>query len=626
MRKILSSIGQLFIYKEPKNNELGVELLELPDEGGDKPGKQEPQAANNKSDGNNKKDSGNKTNKTPLKVEEWNEKKKKGDSSEQPQNGKQSTDTAKSDNGEQTQKHSGSQSGNSAGEESNGKISSVLADNLKVIEQRLGVPKNVDIIIRQFNISKKIKAFIVYVDGMIDKQTLNLSILPSLMSSEIAEELANGNPIDYLIENILTVHSIKKQNMYQQIIEQVLNGDTALFLEGSSECITMETKGYDKRSIEAPKTETVVKGAQEGFTENLRTNLTMVRRIIKNGNLVTEMLPVGDTNKANCAVVYIEGIANQSVVEEVKKRINNIKTDFIMGDGMLEQFIEDSPFMLFPQVITTERPDRTASFIMEGQVVIITEGSPFSMAVPVTFFRLLHTSEDTFLRWPFGTFLRLVRLLGLFCATLLPGLYVSMVMFHPEMIPTELLSSIAKAKEPVPFPTIIEVFFMEAAFELIREGGIRVPSVIGQTLGIVGALILGQAAVSAGLVSPILVIIVSVTALGSFAIPNYDMSLAIRIERFFFIFAGALLGFYGVSLVIFILGCFACGMKSFGVPFFSPVAPRTKVNPDLVIRTPIWMQKNRPDGFQTVNRKKQASNMNSWGFTEKKDDKGGNNP
>lgn len=504
-------------------------------------------------------------------------------------------------------------------------ISPELHVNLETIRQKFLISKNQDVIIREFKIGRKLRAYMAYIDGMVNKQTLDLSIFPQLMSRDVFEELEKECPVDYLIENILTVHEVKRSDKYSDIVIQILNGMSALFVEGCNECILIETKGYEKRNVEAPKVETVVKGSQEGFTENLRTNVTLVRRIIKNENLVTEMLPVGNTNHSNCAVMYLEGIANSKVVEEVKRRLKRIDADFIMGDGMLEQYIEDNSLMLFPQMISTERPDRAASFIMEGKIIIIGEGTPFAIAAPITFFGLFHTSEDYFLRWPGGNFLRLVRIFGLFCATFLPGLYVALTLYHVEMIPTELLVSIARAKEVVPFPTLLEVLIMETSFELIREGGIRVPNVIGQTLGIVGALILGQAAVAAGLVSPMLVIVVSITGLGSFAIPNYTLAIAIRIERFLFIFAGAVLGFYGISLMSVILTLFVCSMKSFGVPYLVPVAPKTKSNADVIFRYPIWALKERPDGLNTPNRKRKGNNPKLWISEDNPDDtdKGG---
>jgi len=494
-------------------------------------------------------------------------------------------------------------------------ISSELCVNLEKIKQRFLMHKNQGIIIREFNIGKKTNAFIAYIKGMVDKQTLNLAIIPQLMSKEAADE-NNGSDdqctIDYLVKNVLAVHNLTRLSKFSEASMQILRGASVLFIEGCDECIVFDTLGYEKRSVSKPVTESVVRGPQEGFTENLLTNITLIRRIVKNEKLVNEMIPVGNTNHSNCAVIYLEGIANPKVINEIKKRIKKINTDVIMGDGMIEQFIEDNSLTLFPQILSTERPDKAASSIMEGQVVIIAEGTPFALVAPVTFFHLFHTSEDSQLRCPFGTFLRLIRLVGVALATFLPAIYVAVALFHSEAIPTQILEAIIEARERVPFPTIVEILLLEISFELIREAGIRVPTIIGQTIGIVGALILGQAAVSAGIVSPILVIIVSVTGLGSFVIPSYTMGIALRILRLFFILSAAMMGFFGITVLAFIVTIFACSIKSFGVPYFSPIAPSTKIGPDFLIRAPIWMQKNRPDEFNTPNRKRQGNNQKVW--------------
>lgn len=492
-------------------------------------------------------------------------------------------------------------------------ISTDLNINIQNIKQKFSLPKNQDIVIRNLKIGRKLSACLVFVEGMIDKQLINISLLPRLMSEDILCDMKKKeNAVDFLMENVIAVHDICKKTKYSDIIKQVLNGVTALLVEGCNECILIETRGYEKRAVESPKTETVIKGSQEAFTENLRTNVTMVRRIVKNEHLVTEMLSVGKTNGANCAVLYLEGVANPEIVSELMKRINAVDADFILSEGMLEQFIEDDSFMMLPQVLSTERPDRTASFLINGQVVMITDGTPFAMAVPVNFFQLFHTSEETNVRWMYGAFLRAIRLFGFFCAMFLPGLYCAVVLFHPEMIPTELLSSITRARESVPFPTVLEILIMEFSFELIREAGIRVASIIGQTLGIVGALILGQTAVAAGLVSPLLVIVVAITALGSFSIPNYSLAIATRIIRFIFILTGSAFGFYGVSLVLFLLVCVACGMKSFGVPYLAPVAPKINSDGGIALKKPIWISKNRPDEMNTNNTKKQGNNQSAW--------------
>jgi spore germination protein KA len=591
MPGMLKKITDFIKYKEKQNDERGFELLEDVNEDFTQDYTQviSQDASIPKDQAQNQK---NKTHKPSEFMEDW-KKRKKNEKTNGPQNNVET-------------------------------VSNDLNVNLQAIKQKFGIPQNKDFFIREFKIGRQKKAFIVYVEEMIDKQTLNLSIFPHLMAKDVLNDLKEENPADYLVENVLAVNSLQKMNSYSEIIKEILGGSSALFVEGCTDCIVIETRGFQKRNIDKPLTETVIMGPQEGFTENLKTNLSLIRRLIKNRKFMIEMLPVGNTNNSNCAVMYIDGIANQQVINEVMKRIKSIDADFVMGTGMIEQFIEDNSFMLlWPQVLTTERPDRVASFLTEGQVVIIGDGMPFAITVPITFFHLFHSSEDNFLRWPLGNFLRLIRIVGFYGALLLPGLYVAMVLYHPEMIPTELLASIAKAKENVPFPTLAEVMFMDISFELIREGGIRVPSIIGQTLGIVGALILGQAAVSANLVSPVLIIIVALSGLCNFVIPNYQLALSTRILKFVFIFGGTFLGFYGISLILFIGGILTCSMKSFGVPFLAPIAPKTKTNPDVVLRTPIWMQKNRPDYFNTPDRKRQGNNKTQWTNEKDESDEGG---
>jgi len=498
----------------------------------------------------------------------------------------------------------------------NSKVSNELTYNLDKINKEFASSYNADIITRKFKICNRTDSFIANIDGMVDRTLISDFIIRPLMDSSNFNEYFNKSHltsmVDYINDSVISVSELDKVMDYDIILSRILNGDTALFVDGCDACLMINTRGYEKRSIDKPIIENVVMGSQEGFTEHLRTNITLIRKIIKNKNLISEMLNIGDANHAFCAVLYLNGIANQEVVKEVKRRIKSINADFINGDGMLGQYIEDSPFSLFPQNLVTERPDRAASFLMDGKVIIIAEGTPFAEAVPITFYHLLQTSEDSMLRWQYGTFLRIIRVFGLLVSTLLPAMYVALVMFHQEMIPTELLASIARTKENVPFPTIVEILLLEISFELIREGGIRVPGVIGQTLGIIGALILGQAAVAAGLVSPILIIVVAVTGLGSFAIPNYPLGIGLRMIRFFFTLMAGIIGFYGISIALFLVACLTCNMKSFGVPFLSPVVPKSKANPDLILRQPIWRQDSRPDFLNVPNRKRQPKVSRGW--------------
>lgn len=493
-----------------------------------------------------------------------------------------------------------------------GSISDNLEQNRLRIMRELNIPTNVDAMIRDLRIGKSTKAFIAYIEGMVDRTTINDFILRPLMTVKHFNSPLEECSANYILENILSIDDVTKASDYTQIISQILEGLTALFIEGSDSCLLIESRGFEKRSVDQPVTESVISGPHEAFIEDLQTNLSLVRKIIKNKNLITEILPIGKTNNSRCGIMYIGGIVNTSIVDEVKRRIQSIDIDFILGDGMLSQLIEDHPLALFPQILRTERPDRTASFLVEGKVIIICDGTPHASIVPVTFFHMMQTSEDSFLRWQFGTFLRLIRFMGMGLAMLLPGFYLALTLFHHEMIPTELILAIEKSRENVPFPAILEILLMEFSFELIREAGIRVPDVIGQTLGIIGALILGQSAVAANLVSPILVIIVAITGLGSFSMPNHDLAIAIRIIKFVFIALGAAIGFYGIAMGIFVIGGFACNMKSFGVPYFSPVAPRTRINLDVIFKGPLWKQTLRPDPSNTLNRTRSGDVVRGW--------------
>ncbi|MBE3101621.1 MAG: spore germination protein [Firmicutes bacterium] len=588
MAEFLSYIKKFITYKEPKDID-DFELLESEHEGTDQDGLDEEfqKEQDKKSNQDKDKDEKNEKKKNPLKVDEWNKTKNKSDdkSPQSPEN----------------------------------MVDPQLKINLEHIQKVFISDKNSDIIIRQFKIAQKIEAFIVFIDGMVDRETINNYILRQLMKPELFENYKGDRLVEFIDNNVLSVHDTKKETKYDMIIGQICNGLTVLFIDGCSECLMFETRGYEKRSVEKPATEAVIGGPQEGFNENLRTNITLIRRIVKNHHLVTEILPLGKTNHSFCAVMYVDGISNPKVIKEVKRRINSLDTDYIQSDGILEQLIEDSPLMLLPQVLRTERPDRASSFLMEGRVVIVADGAPFIIAVPATFFSMLQTTEESNLKWQQGTLLKLIRLFGMFVAILLPGLWIALTLYHQEMIPTDLLSSIAMARENVPFPILVEVMLMEVSFELIREAGIRVAGITGTTLGMIGGLIMGQAAVTAGIVSPILIVVVAVTGLGNFAIPNYSLALSIRISRFLFIVLGALAGFYGISVGIFVLGGLVCSMKSFGVPFLSPIAPKTKGNSGLALRMPAFSQKERPDFLNTLDRKRTGENPRGW----IKRDKGG---
>lgn len=557
----------------------------------------------------------NKDNKETPEESNEEESTKQKDVSNSEEEDTESNESQKKQKSEDSKKDEGkdkSQNNSSKENENDIDVNCSIEENINILKDIFHLPINQDVIIREFKIAREIKACLVFIDGMVDKSIIVQFTLPQLMDPCALEGFEEGCPIDFLEKNILSIHQVVRMDNYKELVPQILGGLTAVFIDGCDECLVMESRGFEKRNVSVPSTETVVNGAQEGFTENLRTNITLIRRIVKNEALVTEFKIISKTNNIIAALLYINDITNRKIVEEIKRRVDSLDIDYISGSGMLEQLIEDKNLMLFPQVLSTERPDRVASFLMDGKAALVCEGTPFALAMPITFFDLFQTSEDSNLRWQYGTFLRIVRLIGTLIALLLPGLWTALILFHQEMIPTSLLSSIVISRAPVPFPFIVEFLLMELSFELIREGGIRVPGITGNTLGIIGALILGQSAVSAGLVSPSLIIIVAVTGLGNFAIPNYSLALAVRISRFILIGFAAAGGFYGLSVGFAIFCALSLGMKSFGVPFFTSIAPETKSNRDKIIRGPLHNQDQRPDYLNTQNERRMGEDPRGW--------------
>ncbi|MCH3965935.1 MAG: spore germination protein [Clostridium sp.] len=499
------------------------------------------------------------------------------------------------------------------------KIPDGIEKNVQLMEKILYCPKNKGINIKRIRIGDKYNGIMVYLRGMVDNTMIDTFIMRPLLSYRIDDKKnchihnnGSDNEIDFIFDQVIQTSRNKKCNNVKNIVDEILEGNTALYIDGASNYLICYTKGFEKRNVDKPQIEGAVKASQEAFNEDLDTNITLIRRIIKNRNLISEKLRIGKNNNIDCAVMYMEGIVNPAIVDEVKRRINSIDTDAILGSGMLEQYIEDNSWSIVPTVLSTERPDRTAHYIMEGKVAIISFATPFAIIVPSTFSLMFHTAEDDFLKWQYTLFLRIIRIMGMFVAVMFPGLYISIVNFHQEMIPTSILIAIATAREDVPFPTILEIFFMEAAFGLITEAGVRIPGIIGNTIGIVGALILGQAAVEASIISPVLIIVVAFTILGNYSIPDFSLSYGVRIFRVIFIVLGAMLGFLGISIGIVVTATMLVSLKSFGVPFLSIMAPKTRKASDTVLSKPLWRQEMRPDPINPLNLRKQPKISKKW--------------
>ena len=379
----------------------------------------------------------------------------------------------------------------------------------------------------------------------------------------------------------------------------------------------IEVKGFKQRSIDSPNNEVVIKGPQEAFVENIRTNTSLIRRIVNNEDLIIENIEVGKITKTKCAVCYIKNITNLDLINEVKYRLNNLEIDSLLSSGELEQLISDSNILGIPQSLSTERPDKATKYLLNGRVIVLVNGTPYAIIMPAILIDFLSSPEDTNLKVNFANFLRTLRIFASFITLLLPGLYVAMTSFHQEILPTSLLSSILASRENVPFPIIFEILLMEFSFELIREAGLRVPSPIGPTIGIVGALVLGQAAVSAGIVSPILIIIVAITGIASFSIPDFSFGFHLRYFRFLFILLGFICGFLGISLGLFVYISTLCSLKSFGVSFTIPFAPTINSKGNGYFLPPIWKREYRENYMSPQKLKKQEKISMKWKYNSK---------
>jgi len=390
----------------------------------------------------------------------------------------------------------------------------------------------------------------------------------------------------------------------------VLSGDTLLLVEGTDKVLSVNTRGLPQRGIEEPKRETGVRGPHEGFVENFRTSIAQLRMRIKSPDLTIETMRGGSHTNTDVAFCYMKGIANPKVVEEVRRRLRRIThTDHLLESGNIEELIEDDPYSPFPQVENTERPDKAASQVLEGRVIIFTDTSPFVLIVPTLFWQFIQSSDDYYQRW-MGSFIRVIRIIGLFMALFLPSVYVALTTYHQEMLPFGLILAIASSREGIPFPAFVEAFLMEVIFELLREAGIRLPMQIGQAVTIIGALLIGEAAIMANLVSPAMVIVVAATGIASFLVPGFNLAIALRILRFGIIILAGTLGLFGVMIALILLTTHLVSLRSFGIPYTAPLAPlNLRDLKDVLIRPPLWALDKRPHSIRTRDTRRQDRDL-----------------
>ncbi|MEH7335120.1 spore germination protein [Neobacillus drentensis] len=480
-------------------------------------------------------------------------------------------------------------------------LSGRLQDDFQQIKQLFEAAG--DFVYREIEITPKYPAVILYLNGIINVERMELHVIQPLLKHE-AGLLPPYPTIDHF-KALLSAARVTLGETFQEAIDHILSGSTVLLINGFQKAIFISEQAWEQRSIEEPASEATVLGPREGFTENVTTNISMIRRRLKTSKLKFEMMKVGKLSNTGVVITYLEGIAEPSILEEVRSRIERIEIDAIEDSGYILEFIEDQPFSVFPQILQTERPDRVVGNLLEGRIAIIVDNSPFALIVPVTFFQMMNSPEDYFGRFIMTTFIRFIRYLFLIVALLFPSIYIAVTTFHHELLPTNLIFSVAASREKVPFPAVIEALLMEITFEALREAGLRLPRPIGSTVSIVGALVVGQAAVEAGIVSAPLVIVVATTGIASFMFPSYPLTGAIRLLRFFMIFLAATLGFYGIFLGVFFILVHLVQLRSFGVPYLAPLAPFHFNNvKDLLIRVPWWMMNERPQETGKTNLKR----------------------
>ena len=472
-----------------------------------------------------------------------------------------------------------------------GELTGALQKDVETLKTIFGLPENADIVFRPFE-AGGFSLCAVYTEGMAKDDKVADFILRACHAFDAGAERVNADMrAEFLLKSAVCIPQARLENRVQELVMQILGGMTALLIDGCADGLLMETRGFEKRNVQRTVSESVVVGSQEGFVESLRTNITLMRRYVQSPALISEMTTVGKSVPLRIAILYMKGVAREETLAEMRKRVKCVTATVVHGLGQLEQLIEDRPFSLTPQMLLTERPDRAASCVQDGQIVILADGAPYALIAPVTLFHLLHSSDDTFMRWQYGSFLRFIRMLGVLFSLLLPGAYIALTLYHPHLIPMALLTSIAETRAQVPFTALTEILLMEFSFYLINEASTRIPSQMGSVIGIVGGLILGQAAVSASIISPIVIIVVALTGLGNFVIPDYGFTVGMTILRIAIILVSALLGLYGLTLAVFALLCHLCSLRSLGAPFMAPVAPFRPHNPDILLRLPIWMQK-----------------------------------
>lgn len=479
-------------------------------------------------------------------------------------------------------------------ERENKRVRAIPKDNSTYIQKRFNDTddlKSDDVLLQ------KTSGIVLYLQTMADVEKIEQIIFAPL------KQKGKVKNVPSYIEDIATATS----EHLDEIIQFMMQGKTIFFLEGIYKAYVFDTPMENHRSPDEPDNEKTVRGSHTGFIEDLNSNIHLLRDRIKNEQLKVLYLTLGKQTKKQVAIIYMDHLANELTVKNIEERLSSISIDTIIAPGYLEECIEEQPFSPFPQNLYTERPDRVEGHLMEGRIAVMSENSTDAIILPVTFFSFFQSPDDYNNRFYAGTVFRLFRLFSFLGALMLPPFYIALVGFHFEIIPYEMVTLVKSSITGVPFPPFVEALFMAITVELIREAGIRLPSPIGETIGIVGGLIIGDAVVNAGLVSNVMVIVIALTAIMSFTITSYEMGNTVRILNLPVMIAASFFGFTGIILSLLFILIHMCKLESFGVPYLSPLSPlHVRDLKDAIVRFPIWLLNERPKSLRTKQKRSQG--------------------
>lgn len=474
------------------------------------------------------------------------------------------------------------------------KVSANLRENEKYLRSRL--ENCSDILIRPMRLGDKHKVdcLMVYIEVAVSNMMLDDSALGKMINH--FWEISPEDIQEFVRHNSLGIADVKKLENLDESIDAMLAGNAVFFIDGYDKAMKISSKGYPSTGVMEAESEKVLRGSREGFSDSVKSNSALIRKRLRDTRLKVEEYKIGVRSHTLTQVLYMDDLVHEGLLEEVKERLEEFQIDGILDSGMLEQLTEDVWYSPFPQYQTTERPDRAVQEILKGKIVILCDNSPEALILPGNFSSFMESSEDWYHRFEMASFLRILRYLAVIMATVLPGLYLAVIRFHTQILPSALILSFAEAREGVPFSSVVELIFLELAFELIREAGVRVPGSLGNAIGIVGGLVIGQAAVEANLVSPIVVMIVALTALGSMTVPNEEFAAAFRLVKYGFLILGGYLGIYGIVLGVYLVIGHLAGLISFGIPYLVPFIKKEQKGSrgEGVLRVPLRKRVLRP--------------------------------